>query len=324
MRKIRTEQKDCKVCNRCGKSYLIDFFCKTNSPFYENKRIPFCNNCIEDYLKKNKFDWNAVDRLCQFINIPFSPKVFEDLHEKNGNKVFPIYVEFCIENEYDKFGWDEYYKQYLILKEQNQLDEQLPLLGEEKLKKLQEKWGHNYVQEELEYLEQLHNGLLATQNITGALQDDQSLKLCKMSLEIDNRIRDGVDFDKMLSSYDKLVRIADFTPKNVKSATDLESVGELYKWLEKAGWRCKFYDNVTRDIVDETIKNIQSFNQRLYIDEGGIGDEITRRIEALKNVNEAEKFYDVQPDFDSDVYDTNGYEQLILDEEGDFKVGDEE
>ena len=320
---MRIEQRELKVCEHCGRSQLLDSFCKTNSPFYKDGRTPICNSCIEDYLRKNNFNWTAVDRLCQFINIPFAPKIFEDLHQKNGDRVFPIYVEFCIENEYNTVGWDDYYKQYLELKEQKQLEEQLPLLSEEKLEKLKEKWGRNYVPEELEYLEQLHSGLLSTQNITGALQDDQSLKLCKMSLEIDNRIRDGVDFDKMLSSYDKLVRIADFTPKNTKSATDLESVGELYKWLEKAGWRCKFYDNVTRDIVDETIKNIQSFNQRLYIDEGGIGDEITRRIEALKNINEAEKFYDVQPDFDMDKYDNNGYEELILEEEGDFKVGDE-
>jgi hypothetical protein len=60
----------------------------------------------------------------------------------------------------------------------------------------------------------------------------------------------------MLSSYDKLVKTAEFTPKNVKNATDFDSVGELFRWLEKRGWRNKFYDDVTRDIVDETMKNI--------------------------------------------------------------------
>ena len=140
-----------------------------------------------------------------------------------------------------------------------------------------------------------------------------------MSLEIDNRIRDGADFDKLLSSYDKLVKIADFTPKNAKSATDLESVGELYKFLERSGWKNKFYDNVTRDIVDETIKNIQAFNQRLYIDEGGIGDEISRRIEALKHATDDEKYYNVgEEKFDTDQFDNEGYEQLIASENEEF------
>jgi molybdopterin converting factor small subunit len=77
-----------------------------------------------------------------------------------------------------------------------------------------------------------------------------------MSYEIDCRIREGADFDKLLASYDKLVKTAEFTPKNVKNINDFDSVGELIKWLEKKGWRNKFYDNVTRDVVDETIKNI--------------------------------------------------------------------
>ncbi|MBR5939479.1 hypothetical protein IKZ77_02935 [Candidatus Saccharibacteria bacterium] len=77
-----------------------------------------------------------------------------------------------------------------------------------------------------------------------------------ISLELESRIRAGVDFDKLLSSYDKLVKVAEFTPKNVKNANDFDSVGELIKWLEKRGWVNKFYDGVTRDVIDETIKNI--------------------------------------------------------------------
>jgi hypothetical protein len=93
-----------------------------------------------------------------------------------------------------------------------------------------------------------------------------------MSYEIDNRIREGTDFDKLLASYDKLVKAAEFTPKNVKNINDFDSVGELIKWLEKRGWKNKFFDGVTRDIVDETIKNFQNFNQRLYTNESGIGE----------------------------------------------------
>ncbi|MBQ4122244.1 hypothetical protein IJD44_00745 [bacterium] len=53
-----------------------------------------------------------------------------------------------------------------------------------------------------------------------------------------------------------MVKVGEFTPKNVKSATDFESVAELFRWLEKRGWKNKFFDGVTRDIVDETMKNI--------------------------------------------------------------------
>jgi hypothetical protein len=45
---------------------------------------------------------------------------------------------------------------------------------------------------------------------------------------------------------------------------------------------------VPRDVVDETIANIQAFNQRLYTNESGIGEEITRRLENLKTAQQLE------------------------------------
>ena len=72
---------------------------------------------------------------------------------------------------------------------------------------------------------------------------------------------------------------------------------------------------MTRDIVDETIKNIQSYNQRLYTNESGIGDEITRRIEALKTIKDLENYYDVGKEYDLDEFENDGYEELMKNEE---------
>jgi hypothetical protein len=193
----------------------------------------------------------------------------------------------------------------------------LPGLADQKRARLQERWGANYDDEALRYLENLYNGLMTTQNVNGALQVDQAIKICKMSYEIDNRIREGSDFDKLLASYDKLVKAAEFTPKNVKNINDFDSVGELIKWLEKRGWRNTFYDGVTRDIVDETMKNFQNFNQRLYTNESGIGEQITERINALKQAKqiEDETYYGTNKDYDLDTYDNEGYVRLVQEEE---------
>jgi hypothetical protein len=122
------------------------------------------------------------------------------------------------------------------------------------------KWGENYSPEELYYLEQLFRGILSTQNVNGVLPIDQALKLCKISLEIDSKIREDQDVDKILKSYDTLIKIANFTPKNSKNTNNLDSIGELGAYLEKTGFINKFYDGVKRDTVDITIDNIQQFN----------------------------------------------------------------
>lgn len=305
-----------KTCNCCGQSFAPTNFSPTKSIFYADGSLPICNDCVEDFLAKNDFNWADINKLCQYADIPFVPKEWQRLYEMNGSKTFPIYAEVFAQEEYDDFGWDEYYKAYKDLKARGELEDELPGLSEKKKAQLQERWGLNYDDEALRYLENLFNGLMTTQNVNGALQIDQAIKLCKMSYEIDCRIREGADFDKLLGSYDKLVKAAEFTPKNVKNINDFDSVGELIKWMEKKNWKNKFFDDVTRDIVDETLKNMQGFSQRLYTNESGIGDNITERIKALKDIQkiEQESYYGTDAQYDLDNYENDGYVELMNDE----------
>lgn len=314
-----------KTCNRCGQSYTKDEFAPTKSIFYADGALPICNSCIESYLLEVEFDWQEVDKLCQYADIPFVPREWERLYEMNGSKTFPVYANVFAQTEYEAFGWSDYHKAYKDLRERGLIEDELPGLYEKKRKQLQDRWGANYDDEALRYLESLYNGLMTTQNVNGALQVDQAIKICKMSYEIDCRIREGTEFDKLLASYDKLVKAAEFTPKNVKNINDFDSVGELIKWLEKRGWVNSFYDGVTRDIVDETIKNIQNFNQRLYTNESGIGDEITRRINALREAKqiEEESYYGTNQTYDLDSYDNDGYMDLMREEEFDPDMEEE-
>lgn len=302
-----------KTCTHCGGAYGAEFYCKTKSLFFPDGYLPLCNKCVENILLENEYNWKIIDKFCQYADIPFVPEQFEKIKNMNQDNVFSTYAALFFEEEYENLDWQTYFYEFKKLKEQKMIEDELPGIREEKYKKLVEKWGP-YEFSELNYLEQLLNGLLTTQNINGALQFDQALKVCKISLELDSRIREGADFDKMLTSYDKLVKTAEFTPKNTKNASDFDSVGELMKWMEKRGHITRFYDNVTRDIVDETIKNIQAWNQRLYTNDSSIADEITNRIEALKNVQKMENFYDTQQEFDIDEYENEGFEQLMTEE----------
>lgn len=297
-----------------------DFYSPTKSFFFFDKVLPICNNCIRDFIyaeNEQNGDWEIIDKICQMADIPFIPTEWCRLEEMNKKDTFPFYAKIFLAQEYEKIGWRDYYRQFLELKQANLIEDELPVIKEEKYKTLRNTWGANYDDEELVYLEDLFDGILKTQTVNGTLQKDQAQKIAKISLELDNRIREGGDFDKLLASYDKLVKTAEFTPKNSKNAADFDSVGELFRWLEKGGWKNKFFDGVTRDIVDETIKNFQSYNQRLYINETGLGEEITRRIEALKSNEGTEDFYDTDKEFDLDEFDNSGYEQLLKD--NDFK-----
>ncbi len=306
-----------KSCPKCGSSFPIYEFTYTHSIFYNDNRLPICNRCITNFLKAQNFAWQTVDKLCQTADIPFIVREWERMRELNSDDtVWQTYASNFESQCYQEFGWQSYDKEYRSLREVGLLEEEIPLVREKKYAEMRRKWGENYDEESLNYLEDLYTGLTLTQNVSGALQIDQAKKLCKISLEIDSLIRaGGKDIDKLLGSYDKLVKTAEFTPKNAKNATDFDSIAEVFLWLEKRGNINQFYDGTTRDIIDETLKNIQAYNQRLYLNEGGIGESITQRLQALKSVQEAESTYNTQSEFDLDVYDNNGYKFPEEDEE---------
>lgn len=302
-----------KKCVRCGQMKDSFSFLRSKSFMYPTGYVDVCVDCLGGYLEEANYSWNAMDKLCQYLDIPFEAGRFEELRTTNSAAdLLKAYNLIYFTEEYEGIDWTSYQEAYKELDAAGALDEVVPGLADEKRHKLQEKWGFNYDDEALNYLENLYDGLLLTQNINGALQGDQALKICKISYEIDCRIREGADFDKLLASYDKLVKTGEFTPKNVKNASDFESMGELCRWLEKRGFVNRFYDGETRDVVDETIKNIQHWNQQLYTNESGIGDEITQRIKALKTAAELESYYDVDPEMDDyDNYENDGFEQLF-------------
>lgn len=312
-----------KICAQCGVRYPIDRFTFTHSQFYPDQHLPICNDCVNEILSARDYSWEIIDKVCQWADIPFIVKEWTRIDELNGGKgTWASYARVFQDDCYKSLGWIDYNNQYIKLRQAGLIEDEIPLLDQKKYANLRKLWGANYSNEELTYLEDLYNGLKTTQNINGALQIDQAQKICKLSLEIDSRIRAGdKDVDKFLGSYDKLVKTAEFTPKNAKNAIDFDSFAELGYWLEKRGKQNKFYDGVTRDVIDETLKNIENYNQKLYINEGGIGEEIENRINSLKTAKETEQsLYNLSTEFNLDEYDNDGF--TGVDETDEFIVDD--
>lgn len=301
-----------KRCEKCGRAMPSSQFSIGRSWVFVDGLLPICNECIAEYINAGDGNWERVDKICQWANIPFIVKEWDRVSQITlPSETWAAYAKIFSSQDYDSLGWGDYYRQYKKLKECGLIEEEIPEVRDRRYSDLRRKWGENYDDDELNHLEDLYRGLMNTQNINGALQIDQAQKLCKLSLEIDNRIRAGdKEVDKFMSSYDKIIKSAEFTPKNAKNATDFDSFAEVAYWLEKHGKINKFYDDVTRDVIDEAIKNIENYNQRLYVNEGGIGEEITQRLRALNAANVMEQnngVYDIQPDFNPDEYDNDAY-----------------
>lgn len=283
-----------KVCEKCGKNYATSKFLPSRSRFSEDKLSPFCITCAttiiktlaaeEEPEKKEKPEWNGVNKLCQFLDFPFVPSVLDQFSDQPLERaLIPYFSFFQKEEEYSELNWKVYNDAYLELREKGTLEDEVPLVGEKKRLERITKWGDRYSETEYQYLEDLYQGVLDTQPVSSPLIEDNARKICLVLLLIDEKIREGQEFDKLLKSYDSLMKIAGFSAKESKETGEIESVGEVAAYLEKKGWMNKYHQDEPKDIVDLTIAEIQLNNQRLYTNEPGIGEEITSRIQNLKS-----------------------------------------
>lgn len=285
-----------------------------------DKQLPICRECIKGIIsaaaqQDKSTTWNTVDKICQWANIPFIPEEWEKCYQGYGSDGFGPYCSIFRSQEYKSLNWDEYNRVYLQLLEEQRVEDAIPLLREKRDEELRKKWGQTYSDEELEYLENLHQGILTSQNVVGALNEDQAIKMCKISLIIEDKIREGIDFSKDLKAYDELAKLSNLTPKNVKEANEFDSFGEVFAYLEKTGTELPYYDGAVRDEVDYTMKNMKNWLRYLYTNETGIAEEIEQRIQNLKVAAELE-------DEEFDEMDFRRFQKAVEEdeEEEEFKL----
>lgn len=272
-----------KKCLLCKEDKTIANFIGIRTQLLSGT-MPLCRKCIANLLsqKSDQERWNMANKLCQLADIPFVPEEFQKIYEAHGTDAFGAYCYIFRDKQYETLDWTMYNNAYLQLEEENRLEDGLPEIKAARQRTLSKRWGMEYDEQQLEYLENLYQGIINTTGVVGALNEDQVLKLCKVSLIIEDKIRAGVEFDKDLKAYNDLCKQAGITTQAIKEGSEFNSTGEVWAYLEKLGFKVKYYDGAIRDEVDKTMKDIQYWTRYLYINEPGIADEIAERIENLK------------------------------------------
>lgn len=135
------------------------------------------------------------------------------------------------------------------------------------------KWGEQYNFEELIKLDSIYTRTLKANNITNPLQKEAVKTLCKLQIEIDEAVRakDAKAIKDFSSAWNTFAKQADLeTMINETKTDDITTVAELYDYMERQGFKFKFYDGFDRDEVDFTIKDIQETNRNLILEATGL------------------------------------------------------
>ena len=285
-----------KVCGKCGRELDLTSFPPSNAVFGDGTgTFPWCADCLESHFaafldSDPTAAWNEMDMVCRTANIAFLPNRWTKLYQGLKARAPFQYLTLLKKAEsYSSIDWREQNAKWEELLAQGRVGEIHDDFGADELKVLRDRWGKQYNSDELRQLQSMYDGIKSSFGVGDTVGEDNARKLAMLSLEIDKCIASGgAGLDKLITPYNKIQANAGFTADNTRDMNSFESVSELMLYMEKTGWKKKFITDVPRDLVDLTIRDIQTHNTRLYKGESTMSEQIDEKIKAIMRVEELE------------------------------------
>lgn len=284
-----TDEIKMRKCLRCKQEKPIHEFQYTPSNFFPAHRSQLCTSCLE--LMIHQDNMGEVDRLCRWLDVPFDLNKWTQLYAIHKDHTLTAYFNTLLDEHYQALQWADENERWRLARNEGTIDEEIEALSEAKVRKLKRTWSPSYSTEELLFLEDYYNQILATQNVSTPILQHYARDLCEIELRIKKGLRNGDDIKKDMDARDNIIKIAHFEATNAKNAADFESVGELMVYYGKKGWHPKWHSE-PKDDVDFCMQNIQNYLKRLVVNEGNFAEQVedrrerynlTERLETIEN-----------------------------------------
>ena len=284
-----TDAAKTRRCLRCKQEKPEWQFQYTPSKFFPGHRSYICTNCLEQMIEQDNLD--EVNALCRWLDVPFDLDKWTGLYGQYKEHTLSAYFNLLYDEHYDSIRWADENERWRLAREEGTIDEEIAALSEAKTRKLKKEWSPAYTTEELLFLDNYYNQIVATQNVSTPILQHYARDLCEIELRIKKGLRDGIDIKKDMDARDNIIKIAHFEASNAKNAADFESIGELMVYFGKKGWHPKWHTE-PKDSVDFCMENIQNYLKRLVINEGNFSEQVedarerynlTERLEKIEN-----------------------------------------
>lgn len=284
-----TEELKTRQCLKCRQKKPEWQFQSTPCKFFPGHRSLICTPCLETMVDQAQF--GDVDRLCRYLDVPFDLNKWSQLYEVHKEHTLTAYFNTLLDDHYAALDWADENERWRLARQEGTIDDDIAALSAAKIRKLKKTWSANYSDEELLWLDNFFNRIIATQNVSTPILQEKARDFCELQLHIKKGLREGVDVKKLMDAADNIVKTYHFEASNAKNAADFESVGELMVYYCKLGWHPKWHVE-PQDSVDFTMENIQNFLKRLVINEGNFAEQVedtrarynlTERLEKIEN-----------------------------------------
>ena len=297
-------------CPRCDKIGKLIF---SNNPIAPG----ICTKCLQREIDPTNLE--QVDFFCRTYNLPFDPKQWVELYNRCGAQVFEQYVSMFVEttnpdNLYyspvTKDVWKRLNEEWQQCRTYEEILARIEPIKDAFMRRCELKWGPNYTFEEYVQLENLLVSTMQAGDVSNPLRIDAIKKACKLSVELDKAIRDGdakgiKDLSSSYTSFTKAAQLEDVIATDTKDV--ITTVAELGDYIEKCRGQFKYYDGVTRDIVDKTINDLKEYTRVLVTDATGLGTTLENIAQQYKRKVEEQATADATSEVSiQDLIENNG------------------
>lgn len=222
-------------------------------------------------------NWDQVDELFQFLNLPFSIEVWEKCRKLNPQHTLSAYlVRIGGDKSYSTSSWKEENAKWLQAKAENKVLTHLDQVKENQRLKWKQRWGKSYTDDEYKFLDSFFKKILNTQNVSTPILEEYAKDFCELELVIKRKVRNGEDAKKEMDARDNIIKVAGFQAQNSRNIGDFESVGELFTYYAKKGWYPTWHHQ-DNDIVDKTMTDTQQYLKRIVMGQGNIAEQVEQK-----------------------------------------------
>lgn len=276
-------------CLKCRQEKPEFNFQYTPSKFFPSHRSLICTSCLETMIDQSNL--GEVDRLCRYLDVPFDLNKWTSLYAIHKDHTLTAYFNTLLDDHYQTLQWADENERWRLAREEGTIDDEIEALNEAKLKKLKKTWSAAYTTDELLFLDNYYNQIIATQNVSTPILQSRARDLCELTLRAKKGIREGADVKKDMDAIENIIKTCHFEASSAKNAADFESIGELMVYYGKKGWHPKWHTE-PQDSIDFMMQNIQNYLQRLVVNEGNFAEQVedkrerynmTERLEAIEN-----------------------------------------
>jgi len=292
-----------KKCMECGQTKLAEKYPPINSDFMaKSNSSPVCIDCINE--KVDLLDFASVDSYCRWANIPFVPNEWVKTYDTYGPDSLYQYSILMSKGEYFQRDWKEFNDLWEEKLQAGKMMEEMEELKSNYMNKMRIEWKMDGTFQKFLALENYYNNMLSSRIVKTEAEKDVLRKVCKIAYAADEAIEIGEPkaIKELTKVYMDMLKQADLLDNEMARKNEIDCVGRLFEHMEKSGWMPEFYDDDEKDIVDETIQDIQKTNRRLILGEESLGDTVEAKMrkakleiedELTKGIKETKKEVDI-------------------------------